>query len=155
HINLTDAEENKLTLLNSAVKGSYQTHSNNKTHSYYHYPIVQLLIEQKVDATIPDIDGNTPLHWAARRFVNSSIINKLLEFDNTTINTKNNEGNTPLHKAVSVKFDKEDVYCDTISLLLQYKADINAQNNKLETPLHLAIKRKRKKVAAFLIANKA
>ena len=57
--------------------------------------------------------------------------------EGANVNSKNKEGNTPLHLACLSNNPKQDHSTKIEELLLEKGADINAQNNKLETPLML------------------
>jgi ankyrin repeat protein len=48
-------------------------------------------------------------------------------------NARDKHGNTALHRAVQI------FNTDTVSTLIEKKAEINAQNNQLETSAHIAI----------------
>ncbi|PUU77234.1 ankyrin repeat-containing domain protein, partial [Tuber borchii] len=78
--------------------------------------------------TVPDHDGNTPLHEAAISG-HSSMLKALIKelarhnTDSTIINEKNHFGNTPLHLAF--QFDHPEI----VDLLLQGGANATIKNN--------------------------
>ena len=53
----------------------------------------------------------------------------------TDVNTRDKNGNTPLHMAVMAFQDNSDA----VQLIIEAGADVNARNEKGETPLHLSI----------------
>ena len=78
--------------------------------------------------------GNTNLHFLATNgpIGPSQLTNVVLKFAKD-INTKNKQGNTPLHFAVhKEKFD-------LVKVLLESGANTNAQNNDKVTPFHASI----------------
>jgi ankyrin repeat protein len=79
-----------------------------------------------------DVDGSTPLHWAAISNTNVDVIKCLLE-RGADINAKNNGGNTPLHWAA-----RKNSNGDVIKCLIENGADINAKNNNGTTPMNAA-----------------
>lgn len=83
----------------------------------------------------PDMWLNTPLHYAWY-YRNKKYIEILIN-EGANVNSKNKEGNTPLHLACLSNNPKQDHSTKIEELLLEKGADINAQNNKLETPLML------------------
>jgi ankyrin repeat protein len=70
---------------------------------------------------------------AATQEGNFEKVNELICNDNTLVNSKNKNGNTPLHIAAL----KGDI--NTIQLLCQHEANTNATNKNGNSPLHLAI----------------
>jgi ankyrin repeat protein len=77
--------------------------------------VVELLLEHKADPNLPDDDGTTPLHEAARRGDTETAI-RLLEFG-AKIDAQDKNGRTPLHKAAV------NSHGDTVDLLLDAGAD--------------------------------
>lgn len=64
------------------------------------------------------------------------------------VNTKYENGNTPLHNAVGVSFQSDNL--EVVELLIQSGADVNAKNSKGETPLKWAIEGKKKEIIQLL-----
>ena len=92
--------------------------------------------------TVPDHDGNTPLHEAAISG-HSSMLKALAKqlarhrTYRTEINKKNNSGNTPLHLAF--QFDHPEI----VELLVKGGADATIKNNAQMTPSELGAKLER------------
>ncbi|KAH8283571.1 hypothetical protein KR018_006808 [Drosophila ironensis] len=63
-----------------------------------------------------------------------SEVREILRLDADTVNARDNDGYTPLHRAAYNNFQ------DLVKLLLQYHADPNARTNLGWTPLHSACK---------------
>ncbi len=76
--------------------------------------------------------GETPLARAAL-FVRMEIAELLLE-NGADVNARNVTGMTPLHWAVYLGFQDDDV----IELLLEAGADVNAKTKEGQTPVDLA-----------------
>ena len=88
--------------------------------------VVKVLLANKVDANIADLQGNTVLHSS------SSNISQLLIDSGCKINLRNNVGETPLHSNVRGKNVPD------VKLLLKNNADANIKDNKGNTPLHIS-----------------
>ncbi len=91
--------------------------------------MIDLLLE-KEDPNIPNIDGWTPLHKAAKAGA-VDVVAKLLE-RHANPNVADKKGRTPLHIAA---FNGHGA---VIKLLLQYGADICAKDYRRRTPYALA-----------------
>ena len=92
--------------------------------------------------TIPDHDGNTPLHEAAISGHSSmlkALVKKLARHKtySTSINEKNHFGNTPLHLAF--QFDRPEM----VELLVKGGADATIKNNAQMTASELGAKLER------------
>ena len=92
--------------------------------------------------TVPDHDGNTPLHEAAISGHSSmlkALVKKLARHKtySTEINKKNHFGNTPLHLAF--QFDHPEI----VELLFKGGADATITNNAQMTPSELGAKLER------------
>lgn len=89
---------------------------------------VKLLLEE--NATVCSIqtkvDGSTPLHLAVLRKAPVSVLNTLIEAEETALSTKDDRGRIPLFSAVAVKADLE-----TFKLLLHKYPDGRETKNKL------------------------
>mmetsp|Transcript_6435 Transcript_6435/g.6324 ORF Transcript_6435/g.6324 Transcript_6435/m.6324 type:complete len:616 (+) Transcript_6435:1-1848(+) len=92
--------------------------------------IVSFLLSNGANANISDIQGFTPLHFAAQNgFVDS--VNELIE-SRADINAKNINNDTPLHLAV------RNNYRNCVELLLERGANVRIQNNVGKTPINEA-----------------
>lgn len=95
----------------------------------YYYPdnerneIIQLLTQYKVDSSLKNIDGDTPLHFECRSFNNDEVV-KILLASKGEINEKNNFGNTPLYIACENK-----ISIPFIRFLISNGADISIKSN--------------------------
>ena len=90
---------------------------------------VKAHLYRKADINSKDVDGQTPLHVAAR--VDHVEMAKLLLAHGANVNEKDTQGKTPLFAAAR-KGSRE-----MVELLVAHGADINARNNDGWTPLHL------------------
>jgi len=85
------------------------------------------------------------LHWAAGNGYTK--IAKLLISRGANVNTKNNKGNTPLHRAAVRGYAE---YTETAKLLIENGADMNAKNKEGKTPLKISIEKGHKETADLL-----
>ena len=76
-----------------------------------------------------DVDGRTPLHWAAG-YAEHSVVEFLLD-ENADVNAKSSDGRTPLHWASNNPVG--------IDLLTNQGADVDAKEDLGMTPLHYAV----------------
>ena len=63
-------------------------------------PAAQTLLKQRIDVNVPDVDGMTPLHWAAHW--DELELAKLLLAAGANAKATNRYGITPLHEATLV-----------------------------------------------------
>lgn len=93
------------------------------------FVLAKFLLDQGADQTIPDDEGDLPIHWAA-----SSNDKKLCEllFSEELKDSKGYNGNTPLHYAV------DSGNPQVVKFLLDQKVNFRAVNNNGDLPLHLA-----------------
>jgi ankyrin repeat protein len=78
-----------------------------------------------------DEDGNNGLHYlSSLDNVRLNIARHLISYDSSLINAINNNGQTPLHRAVQ----ENKFYLAKI--LLESNANPNAQDKQLQTPIH-------------------
>ena len=96
---------------------------------YGNIPIVSILIAASVDVNAETNDGETPLHWGARR--GPSIVSFLIAAG-ADANKKDNDGRTPLFWSVV----GEDESVATIPLLVAGGASLNVKDNDGNTLLH-------------------
>jgi ankyrin repeat protein len=82
--------------------------------------------------------GNTALHVAVTAVPEDILaLLKMLLTDNANAFSQNNDGNTPLHLAVSAALNDPNSV-EIVTALLDVDADLSAKNDKGNTPLHLA-----------------
>ena len=94
--------------------------------------VKELVINYKADVNQWSLVSNDyPLHIACKQ--NSLQICQFLCDNGADIEAKNQDGDTPLNKAVKYGFD--DIIVELVEVR---KANINAQNERLMTPLHYA-----------------
>uniref|UniRef100_A0A7N4V053 Uncharacterized protein n=1 Tax=Sarcophilus harrisii TaxID=9305 RepID=A0A7N4V053_SARHA len=92
------------------------------------------MLIHKVRFGAKDMDGFSPLHYAALKG-NVEMVKLFLEAGkNKNINERNIYRKTPLHLAA------EQGHGDLIKLLLSCGAAVNALDNNRDTPLHCACK---------------
>lgn len=105
-------------------------------------PAVQRGLESRAD-----VNGRTPLHWAAL-FGHLDVALLLLE-KGADVNAQNQGGNTPLHSAV------RGGHRDMALLLLARGANLNAASLDRRTPLHEAAEHRRGDMALLLLEQGA
>jgi ankyrin repeat protein len=91
---------------------------------------VQTLLKQRIDVNAPDVDGMTPLHWAAHW--NELEVVKALLAAGADAKATNRYGVTPLHEATLVS------NVPMMEALLKAGANANATYGSGETPLMTA-----------------
>lgn len=123
--------------------------------------VMKLLLDNNANINTKDEYGNTILHEVSE-YRNAEKARLLLENGaKKYINTKNNDGNTPLYCCYVIRDICEtieweiDTYIDTIKVLLEYGADINMKNNNGNTLLHLAYEYEDISIIELLIENGA
>jgi hypothetical protein len=91
----------------------------------------RLLSIRNITVNVKDVNGETPLHWAAWK--GHIEIARLLLQNGAEVNVKNNGGITPLHCAA------EHGHVDILHLLVENGADLEAQDVDGERALHWAV----------------
>ncbi|KAL0346590.1 UNVERIFIED_CONTAM: protein CfxQ [Sesamum calycinum] len=103
---------------------------------YNSIEIVKFLLDwqgpEKVELEAKNMYGETPLHMAAKNGCNEAA--KLLLGHGAVVESKANNGMTPLHLAVWHSLRAEDF--STVNTLLEYNADCSAEDNEGMTPLN-------------------
>ncbi|KAL0374335.1 UNVERIFIED_CONTAM: protein CfxQ [Sesamum radiatum] len=103
---------------------------------YNSIEIVKFLLDwqgpEKVELEAKNMYGETPLHMAAKNGCNEAA--KLLLGRGAFVESKANNGMTPLHLAVWHSLRAEDF--STVNTLLEYNADCSAEDNEGMTPLN-------------------
>ena len=94
---------------------------------------VQQLVEAGADVNATDSPGETPLHCAcASKIEVRRKVEYLLSCDASLIGVRNNNNNTPLHRAAANGNDA------VISVLIQHGAEVNERGEFDRTALHCA-----------------
>lgn len=94
------------------------------------------LLEKGADPTLPDINGDECLHWAAYK-ANLEMATLVLYYSSGRVNCIDKYGQTPLHLA-AIKGNTSVVEL----LIKKFNADINIRDKSNNTPLDLAISKK-------------
>lgn len=89
--------------------------------------ICEILILHGADINAQDINGATPLHWAAT--VGNKTILKLLIRHNANVNALDSSNRTPLFEAARLH------QLETVNLLLSCNAEVNLTDKEGRTPL--------------------
>jgi len=112
---------------------------------------VRLLIKKNSNIGIPDIEGKTPLHYAAGSKDSQALdcVQCILETAPSVINWQDYEGCTALHLAVAG--GNEAVVSSLISL---ESCDVNTLDNMFRTPLHWAAVFGHSAIASMLLSSK-
>jgi len=96
------------------------------------YEICSVLINHRININSQEQGGWSALHFAAQEY--STPITDLLLKNGAVIDIKDNNGNTPLFRALFNSKGNGDV----IKLLLQYGANKDEKNNSGISPISLA-----------------
>lgn len=112
----------------------------NVVHYAAKHPVALLgtLLENFAEASVQNIEGDTPLHLAVRadNFDNVALLLKQRSVSANVQNFANKEKtglSTPLHVAMSA----EQLNLEIVTALHGKQADLNITNEKLETPFYL------------------
>ncbi|XP_038071832.1 inversin-like [Patiria miniata] len=108
--------------------------------SYGNEEAVKLLIKHNSNIGIPDVDGKTPLHWAASAGHDVSAVNTvqlILDTEPSVITWQDYEGRTALHLAVAQ--GNETIAQQLINFQTSLvKCNVSVLDNMFRTPLHWA-----------------
>lgn len=95
------------------------------------FEVVQLLLSKGADVNTKDVNGKTPLHYAAEH--GNARFARLLIANGAEVNARNHYSETPLCTAVIWG------YKDMVELLIASDADVNVNARGGRTPLRIAI----------------
>eukprot|EP01132_Coremiostelium_polycephalum_P004253 gene4253-5323_t len=111
--------------------------------------LIYLLKHPTIKVNVRNIDGNAPLHYFCQRFHSPECqkIAQLLFEKGAEVNAQNNNGETPLHKAIF----NHSVRLLMVYVLLKNNADVNIVNKAGESALHYAVRLGRLDVLKILI----
>lgn len=91
--------------------------------------LIELLLNLNADASIDDLEGNLPLHYAAHHR-SISVLEKVLNKNPNLINARNKKGQTPLFFAL------QSQSIERIELLLNRGADKNISDHENNNIMH-------------------
>ena len=132
-------EEGKTPLINAVEKGDLK--------------MVIFLIKNEADVNIQDLNGFTPIHYAARAYkglTNHFAIAYILIENGADVDSKNKDGLTPLY------FASHNGNLELVKFLIKHMADVNQSCGGLEmTPLHVASVKGKDGVVKYLLENGA
>jgi ankyrin repeat protein len=111
------------------------------------FDILRVFLDHNVDVHVRN-NGETLLHFASHHG-HLELAQILLE-RNVGVNSQDDEGLTPVHKAASKRRS-----FTVLQLLLDHNADVRICNNKGSTPLHLAVVYNRLEVCQTLLGRGA
>jgi ankyrin repeat protein len=109
--------------------------------------VAAALIEKGVDPEARDVNGNTPLHYAAA-VGDIDIITKL-DKAGANINAQNTQGMTPVISAIGNGKTQA-----AKAIINKFNTDVNLADNDGKTPLHHAAERGNDLLLPALIANR-
>lgn len=105
--------------------------------------VVQLLLENGLEAAIPNSDGSTALHLAARAGKEASV--RLLLPKHQDLESVDKRGRTPVHLATAAGHDA------ILKLLMESGADMTKADQDGKTPIHLAVENGRLQTLKLII----
>ena len=106
---------------------------------------LKTLIQYGADINARDIDGSTLLHYASR-YSKQEIVEFLLNSNQISVNTTNNDQRTPLMLACS-----DGGRLDNMKTLIQYGADVSGRGKDGSTLLHYASVHSKQEIVEFLL----
>ena len=109
-----------------------------------HVEVIKFLMSKGASINNTDSYGREPIHCAAENG-HVEVIKFLISQDDTVVDKKNCEGNTPLHLAVL------EEKLEAIISLLEHKANVEAKNRMGLTPLDVAASKSSFNIYSLLI----
>ncbi len=110
---------------------------------------VEALMEGRADPNVAYL-GDTPISIAARHN-RDRICRVLLNYKETNVNHRNDQGGTPLHFACAALVDSP--VC--VEMIVRSGAKVNIQDHKLNTPLMVCAFFNKPKIMQYLIKENA
>lgn len=128
NININAKDINMNTPIMIAIRRKYKVlHTNNVGR------IVKKLLEMGADASLVNVDGDTPLH-KAWEVGNVTVVIELLKRRNIIINAMNKNKETPLSKAS--KYGSKEMASQIFSMILNDKRTILNDDNDIYYPIY-------------------
>lgn len=111
--------------------------------------LIRILSWEGIDVDVENADKNRPLHYFCQKFKspNCSEPFQLFVEKGCNVNAQNNNGETPLHKAIF----NNSVRLLMVDLLLKSGADVNVLNSLGEGALHYAVRLGRDDLVSVLL----
>lgn len=111
--------------------------------------LVRVLRWEGIDVDVENADKNRPLHYFCQKFKSPNCAEPFQLFVDKggNMNAQNNNGETPLHKAIF----NNSVRLMMVNLLLKNGADVNLLNIKGEGALHYAVRLGRDDLVSVLL----
>eukprot|EP01111_Echinosteliopsis_oligospora_P005792 TRINITY_DN1946_c0_g1_i1.p1 TRINITY_DN1946_c0_g1~~TRINITY_DN1946_c0_g1_i1.p1 ORF type:complete len:635 (+),score=133.12 TRINITY_DN1946_c0_g1_i1:356-2260(+) len=111
--------------------------------------IVKLLQYEGIDVDVENDDKNRPIHYFCQKYKSPNCSEPFAAFiaKGCNINAQNNNGETPLHKAIF----NNSVRLLMVNLLLKHGANVNLLNNLGESSLHYAVRLGRDDLVSVLL----
>ena len=128
NININAKDINMNTPLMIAIRRKYKILQTNNVGR-----IVKKLLEMGADASISNVDGDTPLHKACE-VGNVTVVIELLKRRNIIINAMNNSKETPLSKAS--KYGSKEMASQIFSMILNDKRTILNDDKDIYYPIY-------------------
>jgi len=135
-VDINTKDKNGYTALHQAVQSDDQI-------------LISILKWEGIDVDVENADKNRPLHYFCQKFKspNCSEPFQLFIEKGCNVNAQNNNGETPLHKAIFNNY----VRLLMVDLLLKNGANVNLNNSMGESALHYAVRLGRDDLVSVLL----